>query len=185
MNRSPLAILALVLPLFSTAGPAAAYQVVTTDGRKLEAAGLAQVGTHFRLETEAGTVELPPGSVDFYATFRANTGVGNVVAFVPGGFLRFESLSFSKGLVTLELAEGRSISVQEAIVDFRTSVLEGSFVLLPADRSGSLSVAKATEAAAPPRQERAGRSERSRNRAKARKPRNVPSREGGQTQGSR
>jgi len=162
MKRRSLAIAALLLPLLSAAGSAAAYRVITTDGRTLEASRLAQVGGAFRLETGQGTLQLPAAGIDFYATFRANTEQGNVVAFVPGGFLRFEAVTFSRGRVTLELAEGRSITVQETIIDYRASVLEGSFVTLPAGRTGSASVAKATEGPAPEaRRSRRDRTKRS------------------------
>jgi hypothetical protein len=145
MRSSRLPTATLLLPLLLAAGPAGAYRVVTSEGEKLEASALARVGEVFRLGTEDGTVELPAGSIDFYSTFRANTEEGNIVAFAAGGFLRFESVSFARGRVTFELGEERSITVSESIVDFRTSVLEGSSVVMPASALGGVSVAKATE----------------------------------------
>ena len=155
MTRLLFLVLAVLsLPLASAAAPATTYRVVTNDGQTREASSLARFGAMFFVGTEAGPLEFPVDTIDFYGTFRANTTKGNVVAFMPGGLLRFESAIFADGRVTFELAEGRSITVSEAVVDFRTSVLEGSFTLLPANRSSRFDVAKATESPRPRREDR-------------------------------
>lgn len=152
MTRSPLALALLVLTSVLPAEPARAYRVVATDGRAIETGGLLGLGKSCRLVTPEGIVTLPTDGIDFYETFRANTTEGNVAVLASGGFLRFESVRFSSGRVTFRLAEGRSVTLAEAVLDFRASVLEASFVQLPPGRTGGISVAKATESPPPERE---------------------------------
>ena len=139
------AVAAALAALF-LALPASAYKVETLDGRSLEAEALFRVGEGFVLRTAQGPVELPPGSIDFYATFRANLkdGRSNALAFKQGGVLRFESLEFADGRITILLSEDLAFTVSESVVDFRATVLEIGVLELPADFGGEASVAKST-----------------------------------------
>ena len=137
---------AAALAVLITALPASAYRVETHDGRSLEAEALFRLDEGYLLSTEDGPVELDEGAIDFYATFRANLedGHGNALAFRQGGVLRFESVAFHDGRLTVELAEGLSFTVSESVVDFRATVLEIGLLELPEDFGGDAAVAKST-----------------------------------------
>ena len=131
--------------------PAAeAYRIATFDGREIDAAAIVPLDEGFLVRTDEGSIELPPGSIDFYATFRINLegSPGNALAFKRGGFLRFESIDFERGKITVDLDEGLSFTVPESVIDFRKSVLEGSLLELPADYGPDAAVAKSRGRAA-------------------------------------
>ena len=123
------------------------YELVTRTGEVVPVSEIADTATGYLLRTQTGSLRLAPGSSDFYATFRRNHERGhggNVLWFLGGRFMRFESLAFEAGgRLRLHLGEEAVVKLPEQIVDFEATVLESGPTLLPRGR-GQLLIAKST-----------------------------------------
>jgi hypothetical protein len=123
---------------------AAAYQVVTTDGRTHAATSVGFGHDAMLLVTATGAERVPLAKIDFYKTFTSNmaSGATNVVAFTTGALMRYDKLEIRDGVAHVTVGSGGTMEVPESLIDFEASVREGAMVKLPEGATNPTAVSR-------------------------------------------